>query len=349
MVGPDQLLAGQLVELLGEPLGEAPAVGEDDRAAMGPDELQDPRVDRRARCSCAPPGPRRVRRAAPRAGWPRRGGSCPRRARRPGARAACARRRRRSSPVERGPAAPVALGSRPPRKAATADSGRCVADRPMRCGGVRASASSRSSESARCAPRLVPASAWISSTMTHSTLRSASRACGRQQQVQRLRRRDEDVRRMLAEGAPLVGRRVAGAHADADVRRGRPCPWAASVMPASGARRLRSTSWTSALSGDTYSTRSARERIGRRRLGHQAVEAPQERGERLAAPGRRADERVLAGRDGRPALGLGRRRRLERAAEPRPRGGAEQLERVGRRRGLVAADGGSARGHGWRV
>ena len=47
VVGPDELLAGQLVEPLGEPLGEAAAVGEDDRAAMAPDELEDPRVDRR--------------------------------------------------------------------------------------------------------------------------------------------------------------------------------------------------------------------------------------------------------------------------------------------------------------
>ena len=47
VVGADELLAGQLVEPLGQPLGKAAAVGEDDRAAMGPDQLQDPRVDRR--------------------------------------------------------------------------------------------------------------------------------------------------------------------------------------------------------------------------------------------------------------------------------------------------------------
>ncbi len=47
VVGPDQLLAGELVEPLGEPLGEAPAVDEHDRAAVRPDQLQDPRVDRR--------------------------------------------------------------------------------------------------------------------------------------------------------------------------------------------------------------------------------------------------------------------------------------------------------------
>ena len=36
--------------------------------------------------------------------------------------------------------------------------------------------SSRSSDSARCAPRLVETSAWISSTITVSTERSRSRA-----------------------------------------------------------------------------------------------------------------------------------------------------------------------------
>ena len=64
----------------------------------------------------------------------------------------------------------------PPRNRATSSSGRCVADRPMRCSGRLVICSRRSSDSARCAPRLVGTSAWISSTMTVSTLRSASRA-----------------------------------------------------------------------------------------------------------------------------------------------------------------------------
>ena len=45
--------------------------------------------------------------------------------------------------------------STPPRKRATSSSGRCVADKPMRCKGLGRSDSRRSSESARCAPRLV--------------------------------------------------------------------------------------------------------------------------------------------------------------------------------------------------
>ena len=69
-------------------------------------------------------------------------------------------------------------GTARPRRAAaaspTARSAECGPAAPSRS---RArSASSRSSESARCAPRLVGTSAWISSTITVSTERSASRA-----------------------------------------------------------------------------------------------------------------------------------------------------------------------------
>ena len=46
VVGADELFAGQLVEALGEALGEAAAVREDDRAAVLPDQLEDRRVDR---------------------------------------------------------------------------------------------------------------------------------------------------------------------------------------------------------------------------------------------------------------------------------------------------------------
>ena len=44
---PDQLLAGQLVELVGEPLRQPARVAEDDRGVMLANERQDPRVDRR--------------------------------------------------------------------------------------------------------------------------------------------------------------------------------------------------------------------------------------------------------------------------------------------------------------
>ena len=67
-------------------------------------------------------------------------------------------------------------GRPPARNRATSSTGRTVADSPIRCAGRSSSASSRSSETARCAPRLVPATACTSSMMTVRTPVSISRA-----------------------------------------------------------------------------------------------------------------------------------------------------------------------------
>ena len=64
----------------------------------------------------------------------------------------------------------------PPRNRAISSSGRWVADSPIRCTGRPVSASRRSSDSIRCAPRFVAATEWISSRITVSTPRSVSRA-----------------------------------------------------------------------------------------------------------------------------------------------------------------------------
>ncbi|MDQ6648124.1 MAG: hypothetical protein M3Y93_13015, partial [Pseudomonadota bacterium] len=53
----------------------------------------------------------------------------------------------------------------PTKKSATMAMGFCVADRPIRSSRRWHSDSSRSSVKARCEPRLLPAMAWISSTM----------------------------------------------------------------------------------------------------------------------------------------------------------------------------------------
>jgi hypothetical protein len=47
VVSPDQILTGQLVEPVGQAFGQTSRVGEDDRAVMAPDELEDPWVDGR--------------------------------------------------------------------------------------------------------------------------------------------------------------------------------------------------------------------------------------------------------------------------------------------------------------
>jgi hypothetical protein len=97
----------------------------------------------------------------------------------------------------------------------------------------------------------LPTSAWISSTMTTSTVRSAARAA-----LVSIRYSDSGVvistsaspramaRRSRALVSPLRTATVTGAAA-------RPLASAAARMPASGAIRLRSTSTASALIGDT--------------------------------------------------------------------------------------------------
>ena len=74
-------------------------------------------------------------------------------------------------------------------------------------------------------------------------------------------------------------------------------------------------------------------RLGRF-AGDQPVDAAEERRERLAAAGGRADQRVLPGLDGRPALHLRRRGLRERGREPLPHRRGEPLEHrvVGHRR-----------------
>ena len=113
-----------------------------------------------------------------------------------------------------------------------------------------------------CAPRLVDTSAWISSTITVSTDRSRSRAF-------EVSSRNSDsgvVIRMSAGSRWNRARSLAGVSPVridiAGTWNGTPCAVATWAMPASGARRLRSTSTASALSGDRYSTRQRASRSG---------------------------------------------------------------------------------------
>ena len=138
---------------------------------------------------------------------------------------------------------------------------------------------------------------------------------GREHQVQRLGRRDQDVRRRPLHRGAVALRRVAGAHRDRD------------VGPDAAQRRAQVTV-------DVVAERLERRHVDEPRvvgrLAAQPVEAPEEGRERLAAAGRRRDEHVLAARDRRPGLRLGRRRALERAFEPvadRGREGGERRRR----------------------
>ena len=128
----------------------------------------------------------------------------------------------------------------------------------------------------------------------------------RQHQVERLRRRDQDVRRMAQHRRALAGRRVAGADRNADVE---------------GEAAQRSPQIALDVVGERLQRRDvdeARSRLARRRaLTHELVECPEERRERLARACRCRDQDVLAGCDRRPGLGLGGRWGLEGVLEPR--------------------------------
>ena len=213
-------------------------------------------------------------------------------------------------------------------------SGRCVADSPIRwSGGASAGRrrSRRSRDSARCAPRLPPAIAWTSSTITVSTPRSVSRAA-----LVSSRYRLSGVVTRMSGGRRASSRRcswgVSPVRPAIEIcGSGSPSRCAASPMPCSGARRLRSTSYVSAFSGETYSTRTLPGWVfvG----GGDGCRASRSRHHRNAArvlplPVGAWMQRVAAGRDRRPAPDLRRCRRLERGLEPGADGGREGREGI---------------------
>ena len=213
----------------------------------------------------------------------------------------------------------------------------------MRCRRSPHSAASLSSESARCAPRLFGATAWISSTITDRAVRQ-HRAPGlrAEQNVKRFRGRHQNVRRTAAHPLALGCRRVAGSDPGADFDIGKPAP--AQLLPDAGQRRLE-------VAMDVVRQRLERRNVDDlRRVGqppfetlpHQFVDRRQEGGERLARAGRRRDQGVAASLDRRPGFGLRRRsaRRSSRRTSSRPPGGTAFEGRRSSRRG----DGANVRG-----
>jgi hypothetical protein len=139
-----------------------------------------------------------------------------------------------------------------------------------------------------------------------------ARAAG-EHEVQRLRRRDEDVGRLAAHRGAVALRRVAGAHADGQVG-------------ADAAQRRAQVAVD--VVGERLQRRyvdQARVAVGVR-LARETVKRPQKRRQRLARSSRRGDQCVLARRDRRPGLLLNRRRPVERRREPVAHAGRELLE-----------------------
>ena len=126
----------------------------------------------------------------------------------------------------------------------------------------------------------------------------------RQHQIQRLRRGDEDVRRLAEHRLAFALGRVAGPERDAQV----------GADSAQG-----STQVAFDVVGQRLQRRHVdqpRAALAGLRLGHEAVDRPQKSGECLTRARGRRDEDVLAGGDRGPRLGLGRRRLGERPFEP---------------------------------
>ena len=222
----------------------------------------------------------------------------------------------------RRPTTPPGLPSRPPRYRATSSSGRCVAESPIRCSGPSASASRRSIDRARWAPRLVGTSAWISSMIRVSRLRNASRAfevSSRYSDSGVVMTMSAGSRRNRARslvGVSPVRTRMVGTRTTSPRRA------AAWLMPA-----MRRPQVALDVDGQRLERRHVEDPaapLGRRlRLEHQPVQAPEEGGQRLAAAGRGQEQRRFAPRDRRPALGLGRASGRRRR---RPRTSPAQLD-----------------------
>ncbi len=141
------------------------------------------------------------------------------------------------------PASTMATSRSPPTNRAISSSGRCVAESAIRCTSRPAVTSSRSSDSARCEPRFVAATACTSSTITAVTVRSTSRAFGEVSS----RNSDSGVVIRMSGGRRSIACRsdwvVSPVRTPTEISgSARPSRSAAARMPASGPRRFRSTS-----------------------------------------------------------------------------------------------------------
>ena len=140
----------------------------------------------------------------------------------------------------------------PTRNRATSSIGFCVADRPMRC--TRPSATclqplERQGE-VRTAARADHGVNLVDDDRAHGAQHLAA-ALRRQQQVQRFRRRHQDVRRRAEHGGALGLRRVAGANGARHAARRQPHVGHHAADAAPGSARFLWMSALSAFSGET--------------------------------------------------------------------------------------------------
>ena len=185
----------------------------------------------------------------------------------------------------------------------------------------RASSTKRSRVRDRWTPRLLPASVWISSTTTVRTVRNMlPRPRTGQHQVQGLGRGDQHVGRSGGHGATLLGRRIPGAHRDADLRQGHPGRIGQVADPRERHAQVAVDVVVERLQRRDVDQAHAGLGLGRPRgeFPEKDIDPPQECRECLAGAGGREDERVLAALDGWPASLLGRRGPAVGRQEPVP-------------------------------
>jgi hypothetical protein len=147
-----------------------------------------------------------------------------------------------------------------------------------------------------------------------------------EQDVERFRRGDDDVRRAAAHAFALARGRIAGPHPGADVH-------VRQALLAQGLANAGKRRFEVALDvvrqclerGDIDDLRLVREPAVEP-LAHQRVDRRQEGGERLAGPGRGRDQHMPAVHDGRPGLRLCRGRGGEAAVKPRGNGRMKQRD-----------------------
>ena len=141
-------------------------------------------------------------------------------------------------------------------------------------------------------------------------------ALGGEQQVERLGRRDQNVRRRTQHRRALGLRRVSRPHGRRDARRGQAglfrkltdaAARLAEVLDDVGAQRLERRYVDDPDLIRQWAAKSFLKQV---------VERSEECGERLAGSGWRRDERMAAAADFSPAATLGRRRLAERLGEP---------------------------------
>ena len=299
-----KLFLGELVEPRARAARRAAVVDEDDRRAVLRDELEQRRVDR---------GPDRAgstrarRQHAPSLDGLRR--RCP-----PGSRMSSTGTTTSRSSSLRVPASTSWIGRSPETKRPISSSGRCVAERPMRCAG-RASRRVEPLERERQVRAALGARDGVHLVDDHRLERAQHLARLRgQHQEERLGRRDQDV-----------GRRL-------DAARAAPSAGVSPVRTATRSSELEAGERAAQVALDVVVERLQRRDVEQPQalagVAVELVDPVQERGERLAGAGRRLDQTLppvaIAGQPATCAgVGPG-----ERALEPVPRLRRERRERI---------------------